>query len=116
MTYKPVIKAREILLYQQSASDAPFAISVSATRKDNAVTFDAVLYADWVPNESNSIMIRDGTFCIVRPPNRPPIITCSLDWVVSRICQAYGYPFAPKDGIYITDEMACLYRDLMNVK
>lgn len=114
MAYKTVYKATEELLYQQSESQAPFAITVSAVREKNQVTYDAVFYADWVQNNTCAVQLPRSTFQIVKIPNRPPVIFSGLDWMARRICLAYGYAFAAEDETYIIDRMASIYHKLMD--
>lgn len=116
MAYKTVTKAKDLMIYQHSESSAPWAVSVSAVRRNNIVTFDAVMYADWIPTESNSVQIRDGTYTVITIPNHDSVLSSSLDWCIYLICTRFRQKCRTEDLMHVHVQMVELYNNLMNVK
>lgn len=92
-------RVKDFWIYQERRKSVPWAIHIFATKEGRSIRCDFDLFAEWLPNKSKKVTVKDIALYNV------------AKWVQD-ICEKFSVEFTVQDAAQIEHDLKLLKQDM----
>lgn len=109
-------KDKWLWIFQQTKAEIPWAVRVHGMKRGRRRFYNAEIYAEWIPNAAQKLILRNSPFHVLRMKNDASgyteCVLTELPGIVSDVCELYGGEVGPEDRKFMRRSMQALYKGL----